>query len=64
MKLKPATIIAIIGLSVAFLMQLLPYLNVFLPAPEQGRPYWVAQGVLLYLPLINFLVSLYIKQKK
>lgn len=64
MHLKTATLIAIIGLSVSFLMMMLGNLGVVnLPSVEASRIYYGVVNGLLCLPLINFLISLYLKQK-
>lgn len=64
MSLKAATLLAIIGLSISFLMMTLVNLGVVnLPSFEANRIYWVTVQSLLHLPLINFMLSLYLKQK-
>ena len=53
MNLKLATLIVIIGLSISFLLMLSNISNF----------YYALVYSLLFLPLINFFVALYIKQK-
>lgn len=64
MPLKPATLIAIIGLLIAFTMFMLVTLETIkFTSSEIANNYFVVAHCFQALPLVNFLISLYIKQK-
>ena len=64
MPLKIATLIAIIGISAAFLMVLSANLGMIgFDSAVKLRTYNLTSTCLSYLPLINLFLSLYLKQK-